>query len=178
VTVTGPPATPTSGLQLRAQPLTTVSQTTVTNSIDATDSIAKYSPIPGADIPITLDVAGWPELDVAMAEAVCNAWVLKHQIPRALMTLTLRNATGGQVEQILRRAVSDRVTIHEQNTGVSGDAWVNAVTITVSGAGGRVLEAQLQCERTDEAAGAVWDISHWNDDDIPPLEDPTAIWGI
>jgi hypothetical protein len=169
-TVSGPTASPTTGLQLRAQPLAVVSQTTVTNSIDASESIAKYSPIPGADIPITLDLAAWPELDVAMAEAVCNAWVVKQQIPRALITVTLRNATAAQLEQVFRRAVSDRVTIHERNTGLTGDAWINAVAITVSGAGGRVIEAVLQCERTDEAAGAVWDLSRW--------DDAAAIWGI
>lgn len=171
ITVAATSGTPTvSNLQLRAQPLAVVSETTVENSVDASASIARFSPIPGEAIPITLTVAGWPEIDVPNAEAVCDAWVTKYQIPRPLVTISIRNADGAHVEQILRRMVSDRLTLSERNTGLAGDVWVNAITRRVADAFGSTVEAVLSCERVDEVSGAIWDESLWNDS--------LAVWGV
>jgi hypothetical protein len=171
VTVTATSGTPTvAGLQLRAQPLTVASETTAQNTVDASTSIATYSPIPGRGIPITLSVSGWPEVDPVTAEAVCNAWVLRYQVPRPLVTVTLRNADAEHVRQILDRMPSDRITLTEANTGLSADVWVNSAQLRISGAGGRVVELVLGCELCDELAGAVWDVSLW--------DDPSAVWGV
>lgn len=171
ITVTATSGTPTvSALQLRAQPLTVVSETTVQNNVDASASIAKFSPIPGQDIPITLAVAGWPEIDPVAGEAVCDAWVTRYQVPRPLVTITIRNANAAHVRQILERMPSDRITLVEANTGLEADVWVNALQLRIAGAGGRVVELVLGCELTNELTGAVWDLSLWSD--------PSAVWGI
>lgn len=171
ITVTALTGTPTvTGLQLRATPLTVLSETTVQNTVDASASIARFSPIPGQNIPLTLAVSGWPELEPAAAEGVCDAWVLRYQVPRPTVTMTLRNADARHVEQILERIPSDRITLSERNTGLERDVWVNSAELRISGAGGRVVELALGCEVTDELAGAVWDLAIW--------DAPESLWGV
>jgi hypothetical protein len=159
-----------TGIQVRAQPLTVLSETVAQNSVDASESIEKYSPIPGANLPRTLDVQGWPEIDPATAQAVCNAWVNRYKEERPQVSILIRNADGDHVRQIFERQVSDRVTLTDGNTGVSADAWVETKEIRIHGAGGRVIECILGCELVDILSGAVWDVSEW--------DDAAAVWGI
>lgn len=169
ITITATSGTPTvSGLQLRAQALTSTYETTVQNSVDASVSIAKFSPIPGQNIPRVLSVDGWPEIDQANAQAVCDAWVNRYQKQRPAVTIVLRNANAAHVLQMLRRTVSDRITLTERNTGLAADVWVNSVQYQISGAGGRVVAVVLGCEKVEEVGGAVWDLSPWN----------TGVWGV
>lgn len=168
ITITATSGTPTvSNLQLRAQALTTVSETTVQNSVDASGSIAKFSPIPGQSIPRVLAVGGWPEIDRPNAQAVCNAWVSRYMVQRPVVTIELRNADGAHVYEILQRSISDRITLRETNTGLSADVWINAKALSVEGAGGRVVRCELRCEKVEEVGGAIWDVSLWN----------TGTWG-
>lgn len=158
------------GIQLRAQALQVAGETTIQNSVDASESIAKYSPIPGANVPRTLPVQGWPEVDPIVAESVCNAWVTRYQEQRPQVTILVRNADGDHVREIMTRQVSDRITLVDANTGISADFWVETKTTTISGAGGRTILCELGCEKVDRLAGAVWDVSEW--------EDGTAVWGV
>lgn len=163
VTVTATGGTPTvSGLQLRATPLTVVSETTVQNSVDASGSIAKFSPIPGQDIPRVLTVNGWPEIDRANAQAVCDAWVSRYMVQRPAVMVEIRNADGDHIWEILNRQVSDRITLYEENTGLAADVWINGKAITIEGAGGSVLRCRLACEKVDEIGGSLWDAAVWD----------------
>ena len=112
-TVSGPGGT--GGLQLRAQPRWRPGETTVQNSVDASASITKFSPVPGVPIPRVYDVGGWPEIGVAHAQAVCDSWVNRYMVQRPSVELTLRNADDAHVRQILERTVSDRITLTERN---------------------------------------------------------------
>ncbi len=173
-TVTGPPASPATGLQLRAQPLAVVGETSVTNVVDASASIAKFSPIPGQMIPRVLDVAGWPEISVSAAQAVCDAWVRRYMAQRPSVTIELAGADQGHLAEILRRRVSDRISLRERNSGLAADVWINSKAITISGGGGRDIRCTLGCEKVDEVLGGIWDGSRWDTTD-PPYP---AIWGI
>ena len=159
-----------TGIQLRAQSLTVLGETVVQNSVDASASIARYSPIPGADIPLTLAINGWPEIDVPNAEAVCDAWVLRQQAPRPQIRFSVRNADAAHLEQILRRQVSDRVTLTHAQSGLDADVWINELTRAFSGFQGRVAELVVAAERCDVLSGAVWDDALWND--------AAAVWGV
>jgi len=162
-TVSGPAASPTSGLQLRAQPLAVVSETVVQSSIDP-------STAPSVDGAIqTLSVTGWPEIDVAMAEGVCNAWVTRYNVPRPQVTISVRAVDAAHFREIVARQVSDRISLRSEATGVAADVWIEAREIIVAGAGGRHLEAVWQCEKVDTVSGFVWDgsTSLWD----------SAIWG-
>jgi hypothetical protein len=161
----------TNGLALRAQPLEVVSETVVENSLDMSASIEKYSPIPGAAIPIPLVVNGWPEIDPAMAVAVCDAWVNRYSEGQPTVTFQIRNVDVAHLDQIVRRTVSDRITVVEANTGLSDDAWVNMLRLHVSGLCGRTVELTLGCELAEPLlSGAVWDTAIW--------DDAEALWGI
>jgi hypothetical protein len=170
-TVAGPTASPAIGLQLRATPLAVQSETTVQNGVDASASIATYSAIPGAAIPITLAVAGWAEIDPAMATAVCDAWVSAYKDPRPNVTLAIRNADDAHVAQIVTRRVSDRVTVEEPNTGLATDFWINGMELRFFGGGGPPsVEMVLRAEQCNNLGGAVWDLSVW--------DAAAALWGI
>lgn len=159
-----------SGIQLRAKPLTVVSETIVQNSVDASASIAKYSPIPGGNVPRTLNVQGWAEIDPVGAQAVCNAWVNRYKEQHPQVSIGIRNADGDHVRQILDRQVSDRITLTDANTGLAADVWVETKQTRISGAGGRVIECVLGCELVDVLTGAIWDVSEW--------DDPSSVWGV
>jgi hypothetical protein len=165
-----------NGIQLRAQPLTVISETTAQNSVDASVSIAKFSPIPGQAIPIPFDVGGWPELDPAMAAAVCDSWVSRYMDGRPAVTITLRNVDLAHADQIVRRTVSDRITLVETNTGLNVDAWVNMQRLEMSGPMASVVQLVLACELCDTLKGSVWDASAalWGSSSSDPLG---AVWG-
>jgi len=156
-----------TGIQIRAQPLTVVSETVMQNSVDASASIAKFSPIPGANVPRTLNVQGWPEIEPSQAQAVCNAWVNRYKEQRPQVSIAIRNADGEHVRRILDLTVSDRITLTDANTGLSAAVWIETKQTTISGAGGRVIACVLGCELIDTLSGAVWDVSLWN----------TGVWG-
>jgi hypothetical protein len=169
ITITATSGTPTvSGLQLRAQALTSAYETTVQNSVDASASITKFSPIPGADIPIPLQVDGWPEIDQPNAQAVCDAWVSRYMVQRPAVTITIRNADQAHVLQMLRRQVSDRITLVERNSGLSADVWINSIRHEISGDHIGGVTTILGCEKVEEVGGAVWDLSPWD----------TGVWGV
>lgn len=169
ITIEATSGTPTvTDLQLRAQALTVVGETTVANSVDASASIDKFSPIPGQSIPRTLQVQGWPEIDRPNAQAVCNAWVTRYMVQRPAVEIVLRNADGAHVYQMLNRVVSDRITLYERNTGLSADVWVNSKRIEIAGAGGRVVTCVLGCEKVEEVSGSRWEVGLWD----------SAVWGV
>jgi hypothetical protein len=160
-----------SGLQLRAQPLTVVSETTVENSVDASDSIARYSPIPGRDVPLTYAVQGWPEIEPANAVGVCDAWVLRQQELRPLISFVIQGDDAAHLETVLRLRESDRVTVTDAHLNLSAaELWVNATQFKISGAGGRTVELTVLAEVCDTLTGAIWDRDLW--------DDPAAVWGI
>lgn len=162
ITVTATSGSPTiSDLQLRATSLVVVSETTIENSVDASASIAKFSPIPNANISRDYAVAGWPEIDPNQAESVCNAWVSRYQTQRPIVTATLRNPDAAHMRQILEREISDRITIVEGNTGLSADVWIETKSIKVT-TGGRAVECVLGCEKVEEVAGSAWDAALWD----------------
>jgi hypothetical protein len=70
--------------------------------------------------------------------------------------------------QILRRIVSDRITVAERNSGLAADLWVNGKELVISGAGGRVVAATLKCEKVEDVSGSPWDVGIWD----------LAVWGV
>lgn len=153
----------TDGIQLRAQPISVISETTIQNSTDASESIATYGERTHA-------VPGWPEIDAPAAEAVCNSWVSRYMVQRPQVTAVLRNADGNHVREQFARQVSDRITLTETNTGLDSDVWVESKRTRISGAGARTIETELICEMAADLSGAVWDVSEW--------DDPSAVWGV
>jgi hypothetical protein len=158
-TIAGPAASPALGLQLRAQPLTTLSETVVASTIDPASSASAYGAVQ------TLAVAGWPEIDPAGATAVCDAWVSRYRVQRPQVTVTVEAGDVRHLEQILERTVSDRITVTERNTGLVGaDVWIESRHVEIVGAGGRHVRAVWGCELCDAIVGDTWDAA-------------TTVWG-
>jgi hypothetical protein len=152
ITVTATSGSPTvSGLQLRAQPLAVVSETLVQSTIDPASSQTAYGAVQ------TLEVAGWPEIDPAMAEGVCDSWVARYLVQRPVVTISVRAVDHNHLEQVVARAVSDRITLRSPLTGVVGDVWIESRELLVAGAGGRHLEVVWRCELVADIAGFPWD---------------------
>lgn len=150
-TITGPAASPTTGLQLRAQPLTVQSETLAQSTIDPTSSQSAYGAVQ------TLSIAGWPEIDPAQAAGVCDAWVQRYRVQRPQVTLTVRGVDEPHIREIVQRGVSDRISLRSDSNGIQGDIWIESREIVIAGAGGRYLEATWQCEMVDNVTGFVWD---------------------
>lgn len=160
--VRGPTASPAGGLQLRAQPLTRVSQVIAQSTLSTTASVATYQGLQ------TLSVAGWPEVDVATAQAVCDAWVSRYNVQRPTVTLGVRAVDVDHFQQIVQRQVSDRIRITERNSGIAADAWIESRQIAMAGFGGRSVLCVWACELCDEVAGdewnagtSLWDLARW-----------------
>lgn len=160
--VRGPAAAPGGGLQLRAQPLTKAAELTAVSTLSTTSSAATYLGIQ------TLAVAGWPEVDIAMASAVCDSWVARYNVQRPTVTLGIRAVDVQHFQEIVQRQVSDRIRLVERNTGIAADAWIEARHIELSGFGGRACMAVWACELCDHLSGDVWDgsttlwdLAHW-----------------
>jgi hypothetical protein len=162
-TITGPAASPTSGLQLRARPLSVVSETIATSTIDPSGSATAYGAVQ------TLEIAGWPEIDPGMAEGVCDAWVTRYRVQRPQVTISVVAVDADHFRQIVERDVSDRISLRSDATGVSADVWIESRELVVRGGGGRHVEVVWQCEKVDTVTGFLWDAaaSLWD----------SALWG-
>jgi hypothetical protein len=145
-TITG--ASGSNGLQLRAQSLAIASESVVQSTVANSGSVAKFGTR-------ALVVGGWPEIDDSLAESICNAHVTRRQVQRPLVTITLRDADNKHIEQMLRRTVSDRVTIVDASSGLHADCWIETRSLAIGP--GCMLTASWIAEKTAELSGAIWD---------------------
>lgn len=159
-----------AGIQLRGQSLVAYPDTTIVNKTDASASIARFSPIPGQAIPLTLSIDGWPEIDAPNAQAVCDAWVLRQMWPRPQVVFDIENASGEDLYFILTSKISDRLTLENTFLGLSTDVWINQDTLRIQGAQGKLIRLTVGAEKCDTLTGAIWDLDEW--------DDPSALWGV
>lgn len=150
-----------SGIQLRAKSLDVISETLVESDQARLDQLSNYGIR-------TYAVPAWPEMNESEALAVCNSWVSRYSEQRPTISLTLRDADDAHVYEMLKRTVSDRITIEDAHTGFTNDAWVETKRLTLGDGGG--MTCVLGCEPAVDLYGAVWDTSEW--------DDAEAVWGI
>lgn len=168
VTITVTSGSPTitgvtsNGIQLRGEPVAKLSDTSVVSTTDASESITRYGTR-------ELDVSGWPEVSVATAQGVGNAWVTRRRTQRPQLTLTMRNVDVTHLQTLFDLEVSDRVSVTESNTGIAADFWVEAKHLNISGPLGQIIIATLALEKCVDVSGFAWDAltSLWD----------SALWG-
>lgn len=141
---TGQPATVT-GISVTATPYTLTSET-VSNSVDTSASQAKYG----------LKKLGsnwtpWPYISPLVGRDFCNAIVNAYQEPRSTVTVTVKNANSTRLTQQLAREVSDRITVQESQTGISGDVYIERIKHTIT-EGGLFHTTELGCEKAGSYA--------------------------
>lgn len=116
-----------TGLQLRGTSYAGA-ETLVSNTVDASASIAKYG-----TRSYRQDI--WPEVSPGFAYDTCNVLVQRYSEPRATVRVTLNGAQSARLTQMLTREISDRVTVVEAQTGLNNDCFIEHIRHEVALAG-------------------------------------------
>lgn len=143
-----------TGLQLRAESVTVQTTTAVANTVDTSTSIGKF----GRQV---YTLANRFEIDVNVAQDLANAVVGIYQNPRPTVTISVLNANDTRMTQILERQISDRITIVETQTGVSGDYWIDYIAHSIDNAGFR-HQIMLGCEQIADSQYGIWGDARWD----------------
>lgn len=159
--VVNPPAGGT-GIRLRAQPVKVIATTTVGPVVDPSDSRAEFG-IRGLPQGLTV----WRGLSEADAAGLCDAYLIAYPRPRALVIVTIENATGPLLLECARREIGDLIHAVHARSGIDLDATVEQVNHAIS-AGGRHATV-LTCERNVRLDWARYDVSLY--------DDPAALYG-
>ena len=100
ITVTPTSGAPTvHGLQLRANPWSTIGETVIQSTI-APDYTRDDK---------TLTIAAWPQIAPAHAKAIADSYLARYQDPHPIVKITVGNDTPLQMQAILSARLSDRV---------------------------------------------------------------------
>lgn len=142
-----------SGLQLRADPVTVDTSTTVSESVDVTASRAEFG---RRDYPLRVR----QEIDYNTLQDFCNAVVNYYKSPRPTITIPLVGVTDAILSQILAREISDRVAIVDAQTVINGEAHVERIEDDLDLAYGEHRQL-LGCEKASANVYAVWGTAVW-----------------
>lgn len=156
--VTALSGTPTvSGLKVRGQPYTAIGKTLVESTTTSETGEEK-----------TRAMSIWPEIDPAQAKSVTDAYLLRYQDSRPIITVMLQNLDATAQETMLGFEISDRVRIINSHLGLDADAYIERVKHVVIGDGRHVMT--LSCEPVSPigAVGSRWDSGLWD----------SATWGV
>jgi hypothetical protein len=150
-----PPAGGT-GLRLRAQPVTVLATQIAVPTVDLTESQATYG-----KQALDTALAPWRCLDPDDASGVADSWFLAYGDNRPVVNLTLVNATGEHLRQILQRRVSDLIHVDDLlGSGAQLDLTIQQIRHEITGEGRHV--AILGCEKSISQDWARWDIDLWD----------------
>jgi hypothetical protein len=147
-----------TALRLRAQALTATT-VRVVNVTDTSASQAKYGVRTWAE-PV------WPEIDIYLAQELCNAIVQSYQEPRATATITVEGADATMLGHCLSREISDRVTVVEAQTGLNTAMYIEQIRHEIGVGNRHVTTLGLEKVVAGTLPG-VWDSATWN----------TSVWG-
>lgn len=114
-------------LQLRATSYE-ATETLLSNTVDASASIAKYGLRPYRP-------SIWPDVVPDFAVDTCNVLVQRYSEPRATVRVELNSAQATRLTQQLTREISDRVTVVEAQTGLNADCFIEHIAHEVQLAG-------------------------------------------
>lgn len=146
--VAGQPTTLT-GISVSATAYTLTSET-VRNSVDTSASQGKYGLKK-----LGTNWTPWPYIDANVGRDFCNAIVNAYQEPRATVTVTIKNANATRLTQQLAREISDRVTVQESQTGISGDVYIERIKHTIT-EGGLFHTTEFGCEKVPTSNYGLW----------------------
>lgn len=147
-----------TGLRVRAQPLPATS-VRVANTTDTSASRAKYGVRTYAE-PV------WPEIDINLAQELCNAVVQSYQEPRASATITVEGADPAMLTHCLAREISDRVTVVEAQTGLNTAMHIEHIKHEIGAVGRHVTTFGLE-KATALGLPGLWDSATFD----------TGLWG-
>ncbi|MGE3272688.1 MAG: hypothetical protein AB7P40_28370, partial [Chloroflexota bacterium] len=146
-----------TGLQLRASPVQVVSTITVEGTIDPTDSQDEFGK---HGLPSGLSI--WRGLSEAEAAGLIDAYLIAYPEPRALVIVTIENASGSLLREILTREISDRIHVIDEWSGIDLDVTIEQISHTIT-TGGRHV-AVFACERVVELDWGLYDVARYDVD--------------
>lgn len=158
LTITATSGNPTiSDLQVRAQPYKAVGETVI--EVAATSETGEEK---------TYDIKAWPEMNPSDAHLIAEAYVLRYQNSRPIITVMLQNLDAYAQETMLGFEISDRVRIINSHLGLDVDAYIERIKHDVIGDGRHVMT--LSCEPVSPigSLGDRWETGIWE----------TAVWGV
>lgn len=151
------PSGSNTGIQLRASPVTVVSTVAAQPTVDASDSQAEFGK---RGLPSGLSI--WRGLSVEEAAGLCDGYLIAYSRPRAVVVMTVENATGQLLREILFREVGDRIHVEDAWSGIDLDVTVEQISHTITDGGRHV--AVFTCERVVELDWALWDVGRFDVD--------------
>lgn len=152
-TVSGPAATPSLGIQVRGKLCRIVATTQVTDrGVDTSYSLGRYGPHP-----FTVPTLG--ELDLLVAQSLCNGYVTRSQLPRPTAVLEVPLASDLLTAAALGREVADRVQVINDRTRFARQMWIESVKVLGPPQGHAY--AELGCEAVFETGYLIWDVGAW-----------------
>jgi hypothetical protein len=157
LTVTALTGTPTvSDLQVRGQPFTAVGETVVESTTTSETGEEK-----------THDIGIWQEIDPAQAKSITDAYLMRYQESRPMITVTLTNSDATSQEQMLNFQISDRVRIINAHLGLDVEAYIERIKHDILSNTRHIMT--LSCEPVSAigSIGSRWDFGLWD----------TATWG-
>jgi hypothetical protein len=143
-------------LQLRAQPVTEVTTTKVSNTVSNTTSIQTYGQreyTPGMR----------REIAISVAQDLANAVVVMYQNPRPIVEITMIGGDSTALGQCLGREISDRVTVVNTEIGLNTDVMVDRIAHAIH-YGGNLHETTFGCETVSDIRFMLWGTHTWGAD--------------
>lgn len=151
------PSGSNTGIQLRASPVTVVSTVAAQPTVDASDSQAEFG-VRG--LPSGLSI--WRGLSVEEAAGLCDGYLIAYPRPRSVITMTVENATGLLLREILEREIGDRIHVVDAWSGIDLDVTIEQISHAITSGGRHV--AVFTCERVVELDWALWDVGRFDVD--------------
>jgi hypothetical protein len=128
---------------------------------DATDatSVTTYG-----ENPVEFDMPY--QANQAVGQGAADYYLARFKDPLSqARSVTVLGKTTALLTQILTRDISDRITLSETVSGVSGDYYINAIELTVLASG--YLAATYTLTTADDIATYFeWDVSEWDGPDV------------
>ncbi len=147
------------GLQVRGQLVTVTATTQVTNTVDASDSIADYGDRPFK--PTTRK-----EMSQSFAQSYCDDTVSYYKDPKVNVQVQMLGFDDALLEQMVSLDVSHRVTITDSHSGLNKDFYIEKVKHDYDEFN---LYTTFFCEEAGDATVGggsdvgIWDEGLWDD---------------
>ncbi|HXG94149.1 MAG TPA: hypothetical protein VNN73_17530 [Blastocatellia bacterium] len=108
-------------IQVRAQPVPVEREIEITNSLDASASIAKYG-----EKAVAPQVRA--EISEADARAIADSYAFWYMEPRASATIQLKSISSEVLADQMVREISDAISVTDDQLGLNALFWIESIT--------------------------------------------------
>lgn len=152
ITAGGSGATVTT-LQLRAQLVSVTTSGSITNTVDASTSISRHGRRP-------FSYPTLPHISVNTLQDLVDTIVNTHSVPQPTVEITCIGIDDASTLALLAREISDRLSIADPTSGFASDAFIEHITVRVTGAS--KVAVTFGCTKASSTSYGIWDTSVWD----------------